>query len=113
MHHLVQLRNYLANGTILFHHKTDNFLHIVDDLTQALINEGHLEESNRQNFKKTLLIPHLHQYEKEFQNQLDIGKKQDSVCSGKKEEIDREIAEPESEVKFDDGNFNDIYMIYD
>lgn len=31
LHNLVQLRSYLANGTILFHHKSSNFEHVISN----------------------------------------------------------------------------------
>lgn len=74
LHNLVQLRSYLANGTVLFHHKSNNVLHVIDDLIDALVADGHLDESKRYNMRKTLLLPHIHQYQKKFQKQLDVGK---------------------------------------
>ena len=35
--------------------------------------ENYLSETNKHKFKETLLLPHVHQYENEFKNNIDIG----------------------------------------
>ena len=54
--------------------------------------------------KKTLQLTHIHQYEKEFQKTLDIGKKQKTNCLGKISKDTLAEVEPESEFKFVTGN---------
>ena len=66
-------------------------------MIDALINDGHLEESNRCNMRKTLLLPHLHQYQRQFHNELDVGKAKESSCC--KSESKDLYTEPGSEFK--------------
>jgi hypothetical protein len=34
-----------------------------------------LDETNEDKFRETMLLPHIHQYQKEFKHYLDIGTK--------------------------------------
>lgn len=45
-----------------------------------MVADGHLDEANKNNLRKTLFLPHIHQYQKEFRNELDVGKAKESNC---------------------------------
>jgi hypothetical protein len=87
---------------------------MLDDLIEALVSDGHLEEINKLNFRKTLQLTHIHQYEKEFQKTLDIGKKQQANCFSKISKDAFVEVEAESEFKCVTGkiHLSDLYLYY-
>lgn len=70
LHSLLELRNFILNGTILFDLKADQFPNIIDLILDDLIAKGSLSEEKRFAVRNCLLLKHVHQHEKEFQRQL-------------------------------------------
>ena len=70
---IIDLKNLLSNGLVVLNAKSKPYRYFVDDLVENLIKENLLEDENVDRLKDTLLLPHFHQYQKDFESQLNVG----------------------------------------
>jgi len=75
LHSLLELRNCLTKGAVYLEFKGEDMVSIVEELLDNVVNDGFLDESKREFVKNALLLKHIHQHEKEFQNSLNNGEK--------------------------------------
>ncbi len=112
LHSLIELRKYILTGKVLLDYQysgsdfknlisnfnlnfmfsfpsifRNSFYSIKDEVTEVLVKNTYLDETNKAKFRDTLLVPHFHAYQKEFVKQLDVGQKSKlnlNVCASKK-----------------------------
>jgi hypothetical protein len=75
LHSLFELRNGIANGTVLLDLDCSDLSSIVDILIDEIVLSGKMEASKREQLKSVLLSRHCHQHEKEYRKLLDKGEK--------------------------------------
>ena len=79
-------------------------------MTEKLIQECQLDEINREKFKDTILLPHTHQYQREFRNQLDVGERLKLSCFSRNKD-QKENPIPVVSVNLDDPGSKSIKII--
>lgn len=75
LHSLFELRNGIANGTVLLDLDCSDLPSIVDALLNEITSTGKIEANKREQLKSVLLSRHCHQHEKEYKKLLDQGEK--------------------------------------
>ena len=75
LHSLLELRSCLLNGVMLLDFPGEDLQTIVDGLIASLVSAGLLSDTKCDDVRNALMSKHIHQFEKEFQKQLDSGEK--------------------------------------
>ena len=75
LHSLFELRSAIQNAIVRLNQPAVDLNGIVDGLVEQAVLGGHLADTLRDQMARMLKLKHVHQHEKEFHKQLDVGER--------------------------------------
>lgn len=87
---IIDLKNIISNGLVYLNSKTKPYKYFIDELVENMVKENLLNDDNVAEMKQILFLPHFHQYQKDFEDQLIVG---ETLKAGKNKNKREEMIE--------------------